>query len=95
MSNPLVIDIDDIIKLNDEPSRWKVNNFSYNNVDPTLATQITLDVEEDFGMGAAKQIDVDTHLVLDNHGNHYDIIGFEEKPEENQIILNVTFAHPS
>lgn len=91
MCNPIVIDIDDIIKLNDEPARWKVLNFSYNNEDPTLATQITLNVEEDFGMGAAKQIKPGMHIVMDEHMNHFDVDSWI--PQPNQILLNVTYKH--
>lgn len=93
MCNPLEIDKNDIIKLNDELERWKVLDFSYNNEDPTLATQIILDVEKDFGLGEAKQIDVGAHIVMNAHKPHFDVDSFLYEAENNQIILNVTYKH--
>ncbi len=91
MCDPIVIDKEDILKLNDEQERWKVNDFSYNNEDPKLSTQIILDVEEDFGMGAAKQINPGMHIVMDDHVDHFDVDSWI--PQPNQIILNVTYIH--
>lgn len=91
MCEPLVIDIDDIIKLNDELARWKVLDFNYNNEDPTLATQIILDVEEDFGMGAPKQINPGIHIIMDRHKWHFDVNSWI--PQPNQITLDVTYKH--
>lgn len=93
MCNPLVIDKDDVIKLNNEFEQWKVLDYGYNNEDPILATQIILDVEQTDPQMSPKQIDVDMHIVLDDHPNHYDVNSYEKRPEINQIILYVTFAH--
>lgn len=91
MCNPLEIDVDDIIKLNEGPERWEIKDFSYNNEDPTKADKITLDVEIYTGMETGKQINLGMHIVMDENAEHFDVDSWT--PEINQIILNVTYKH--